>query len=50
MPLFQSSDKSSLLWVRTTALLSDENAKLHKLSDVRLDKAPLETVVMGSKQ
>lgn len=34
------------MWVRTTALLSDENDKLHKLFDVRLPKAPLETVVM----
>lgn len=50
MPLFHSSDKAFLLWVRTTALLSDENDKLHKCSDVRLPKAPLEIVVMVSKQ
>lgn len=49
MPLFHLSDKSSLLWVRTRALLSDENDKLHKLSEVRLPKASPVTVVMGSK-
>lgn len=42
MPLLHLSDKSFLLQVRTTALLSDENDKLRKLSSVRLPKASLE--------